>query len=301
MKMPYLHSNTRDRSRKRKWRVILFLVVCVGALSFLPFPGTTTSILHTIATPLWYARDAVVAYARTAFVSLEARGVLVGQVDVLRTRVGALEREVLRTRAYEREVRELEAMMMVREKKPDTIFGTVLQTIAYAPHDSFVVSVGSEDGVRNDMLVYTSDGYVVGAVSNVLGGTSMAQSLSASGVCTEAVLSSASSSVAVFVRGVGAGTMHILVPRDMVVDEGDIVHMSYDTWMVVGTVASVVFMQEDAYQTVLVRPPANIHYVRQVLVDSTHTRLPCEGDLLFSTSTEHVISGTTTRITPSRE
>ena len=116
------------------------------------------------------------------------------------------------------------------------------------------IAVGDHAGIYSTMLL--------GTVLSVSDRTSVVDLYSSPSAVLNGVL--LRESITIPVRGNGGGNFEIQVPRDIKVEDGDIITLAERPDMVIAIVKSVVFDPRDPFQTVLARTPVNIQELKYV-------------------------------------
>lgn len=136
-------------------------------------------------------------------------------------------------------------------------------------YSTILFSKGFKDGVEKDVYVYVRGMQPVCIIKEVYTLTSLCQLLSASGVTTEAVIrTSSSTEIGITLSGRGGGTFLGDVLRDTVLVTGDPVYLKSDPSMLLGTVVEVLHNNQDTSWHVFVRGMYNpitssIFYIRK--------------------------------------
>ncbi len=259
---------------RKRWLPIGSVVLAsILLVARVPVPHIFEQFMHTFAMPLWSVRDGILRTTDLAYRSLSSTEHILRENSLLREELASLRRENVMTRIYMRENERLRALVGRGSTTDEYVMATVIQDERYSPYDSFVLDVGSKDGVRERMLVDSQEGNAIGFVVQVFERSSVVKLFSATGVRADVILDGARA-VQVQVLGYGAGTMRIELPRHVVVSVGDGVLLPNIAGSMLGTVSDIVSERENAYQTVYVRSTINPWELRYVRVDVAHVWEP---------------------------
>lgn len=268
--MLYQHLKT---TRKLGRTLFLLLGVCAVVILLtqqVPMPPVVSSIAHTAATPLWLIRDVVVHRVETSLDTISSKRELTEENVRLQLQIASLRRELHQTELLKRNIRELQTLLGRTDAEQGYIPVSVIVDATQTPHDTFVIDSGASSGIRENMLITTSDGSVLGYVTRVLDNTARAVRFGAANQQVNVVVY-ASSTLHALLRGQGAGSMQLTLPRDAEVKVGDAIVLPGFSTHLVGTVVHIQLAPEDAFQIVYVESPENIYQTRYVLVDTMHT------------------------------
>jgi rod shape-determining protein MreC len=200
---------------------------------------------------------------------------LSGENQSLREENARLLAENARLGESEIELRQLQQLLNVRGNQPDDTFVDA-DVIAGEPNNQkalISINRGSDNGVRQGMIVLTKQGSLVGSISRVYGHTAWVTLISDQTSAVSAVVQGSR------VQGVVAGSVGGSLTMDFVqetadVKEGDLVLTSgvggrYPAGELIGQVANVERSAQDLFQSVHVRSLADLSQLESVLVLSS--------------------------------
>lgn len=265
--MPYRLSKTHKLSKATYLFAVAFSVVAGLVVFDVPFPRIGTDLALRVARPVWEIRDVV----SDRFTSREE---YLTSIDELRAERNALleertqlQRENYSARALIEENHMLKTLVGRMTNDEGLIPASVILAPEYSPYDTFIIDAGADMGVREQMLILTPEGVVLGYVQDVHDKTAVGTLFSAHGVRTDVILAG-TSTLHVTLEGKG-GSMEIRVPRDLAVMPDTPVIVPGFSGARIGTVGHIQVSPEDAFQTIYVNSLDNIHTVRHVLIDTT--------------------------------
>jgi cell shape-determining protein MreC len=149
---------------------------------------------------------------------LSSRSALESENRSLTAQVAQLQERAALATALQAQVQVLASMAHLAESVPG-ITAPVTSSVIASPYGTFLIGVGTAQGVRTGALALSSEGLVIGRVSQVDAHTSTVVETFAPGATTQALLVGA----ALTVRGVGGGNAITQAPHGLVVHVGDAV------------------------------------------------------------------------------
>ncbi|KKS30576.1 MAG: hypothetical protein UV60_C0001G0013 [Parcubacteria group bacterium GW2011_GWA2_43_11] len=267
--MRYQHLKTARKIHAFLVPIVPILIAVVFILTKAEVPAFVTNGAHELATPLWSARDAIFGTITNTTSLFASKRYLAEQNLILKNALLQRTRETYTTRALSLENEHLRELLHRVDARPELLPAAVIHGGAFSPYDTFFIDIGSNEGVRDAMLVLTPENIAFGRVTKTLEHTAIVTQFSAAGQTFDVLLGATTTSVHTTINGIGSGTMLITVPRDVEVHEGDSVTLPSFTTYTLGTIASIEVAPEDAYKTLYVRSPSNSYGLRHVLVDTT--------------------------------
>lgn len=184
----------------------------------------------------------------------------------------ALTAEVVRLRESERELQQLRGLIDLRGVKETDSF-LAANVFASEPNNSqriVAIDRGSGDGVREDMLVLSPQGSVIGVITRVLGGSSWVTLLTDQTSAVSAFVQE--SRVQGVVVGNADGTLTMEFVEDTAdIKNGDTVLTSgaggqYPSGELIGQVVDVQQSPQDLFQEVHIEPLADFSRLENVLI-----------------------------------
>ncbi len=143
-------------------------------------------------------------------------------------------------------------LALLSKKEDETVLMVSPITAPVASlYDTFRINKGSVDGVLPENLVYTRGRIALGKVVSTTRNTSLVLLYAKDGTETFGTLKGNDTSFKVI--GNGGGSYIALLPRDVLVKEGDTVLLTEDQDFALGTVESVAFLKQDVSQKVYIR------------------------------------------------
>ena len=266
--MRYQHLKVVRKIRPYVLPVVCLLVAFTLAYTEASMPNSVRTLGHTVAAPFWFMRDAVLTTVSAQREGLKSVDELLEENRLLREEVTTLQRNTYTTRALQQDNEELYKLLGRTEESAGTVPAAVIHGARFSPYDTFIIDQGTTNGIREDMLVRTSEGIAIGVVTHALDMTSIVTRFSAPEIELDVVFAATTSTHAIL-SGYGGGTMRALVPRDVPLAVDDPVQLPSFETNIIGSIVSIEATPEDAFKTVYIQSPINMYELRFVVVDTT--------------------------------
>ncbi len=268
-KMIYLRPHKRPRGALSTIAIALGAIVVIACATVpIVFPHWFPSLFMSIAHPFWRAEFSI------ASGSLESREQLLAQNEDLRRQLETLRVVSEGTRAWIRENEELK-MLLNRTDVSTTsslsvgqigtkgILAAVLVRPPVLPYDSYIIDIGSAQGMVVGDIAYAPGGIPIGSITETYADTSRVLLFSSPGEEIDGSL--VESNTPLSVVGRGGGQYEASVSRDVSVAEGDVV-MSQRFGGMLGIITAVIFDPALPYSTILIAPPINMYETRLITI-----------------------------------
>lgn len=245
----------------------LLAVLAVLVLLQPPVPASFSNAGHAVGNPLWQARNDVIAAAYGAFLSLENKQALITENVALRQETSELRRQAFQTKLLERENIELKALLGRKDAdKKNDLLAVVLRGTDVTPYDLLVIDVGEEQGAAVGDLVTVDGDVAIGSIQQVFASTATVLLFSAPNEKTPVVIGAASSSLPVTAEGQGGGTFMALLPREVLVTDGDPVSLATLDSTLFAHIEQIESEPTDSFVRVFFKNPVNTQTLRYVTV-----------------------------------
>ena len=256
----FTRNTHRDTSAARIFFVLALLAAGVFALDRFS-QGSVRGVLQDTG-GLVSAAVVSVADALPSAQGFAAHATLVADIQALEDTLARREEQDARFAALRAENEELRELARLAEDESTGLSAPVLSSFSSSPYGTFVIGAGARHDVRENAVVLTPGGFVLGRVVAVQDRTSTVEALFAPGKETEATIGN----VPFLLQGRGGGNARAETPRDASILEGDVVHIpSFG-----GRPAGFVFEKESASSsaatTLYIRTPANLDTLRYVYI-----------------------------------
>lgn len=145
------------------------------------------------------------------------------------------------------------------------IIANILLKPPQSPYDTFVIDIGSKDGVVLGSKAYISDKIIIGVISEVRNSSSVIELLSTSGKATNATLERTGASYGLV--GLGGQNYKLEVPKDTDMAWGDVFVFPGIERSIVGSIYYIDTNSQNAFKTAYIRAPVNTFSYKNVLID----------------------------------
>ncbi len=260
--MSYLLKSKPKKGNWNKTISVLALLLFLLLLGF--FSASTRNIFYKIARPIWTAANAATSpfpKIKNFFVS---RQNLINKNIVLEDELGALRLKEIDYDVLSKENQELKDQAGRRTDRR-LILSRVLSKPPRSPYDTFVIDIGSEEGVIKGSKVYLSDNVIVGLVTSLTPTTSLVELFSAGDQKQEAILSRTGASFTL--NGKGGANFEIEVPKDTDIMWGDVFLYPGLASSVIGSVYYIDSNSQSSFKTIYLRIPGNVFQTKTVFVE----------------------------------
>lgn len=254
----------RDRNErlggKRRSRLVVasvsfLILVCLGFLLRNPVQNFYTSIRGGAGVVTNTLTD-------EAGLALRSKRSIARENESLRTQIAEWESREAHVRVLEDENESLRTLLSYHTDKPNPQVARVVGKPSENLYNRIILDQGSDAGIAVGDHVGIYDTMLLGTVISVSPRTAVVDLYSSPSAVLNGVL--LRESITIPVRGNGGGNFEIEMPRDIKVEDGDIVTLAERPDMVIAIVKSVVFDPRDPFQTVLARTPVNIQELKYV-------------------------------------
>ncbi|MFA6315699.1 MAG: rod shape-determining protein MreC [Candidatus Paceibacterota bacterium] len=260
--MTYLrtHNNALGRRQINRGLLVTIVVICVLVVGVrLIYPHLIPAFWMTIAKPFWRA-DLMIELG-----SLKSPQALLSLNEELRNQLALDEIRLSSVSAVEAENSELRALMG-RASSTDMTLAAVLIKPPYSMFDEIIIDAGADLGFAKGDMVYATGPILIGKIGEVEGWTSKVILFSSPNERHEVYIGS--KGILATAVGRGGGQFQAQLPRDAVINKGDIVTIPSLGSGPFGTVVEITVNATEPFQTVLFAPTVNIYSLRFVLVDT---------------------------------
>ncbi|MDO8520511.1 MAG: rod shape-determining protein MreC [bacterium] len=258
----FRHDRQKKTAQKRWLVYLLILLVIILALRT-PLSGVLSSLLTTLARPLWTTENALHSWLGEAIQLLSSKQALREESEQLKD---ALDLVLLEAYSRERLREENETLKAAlgRADRRDLLLARVLATPGRSPYDTLVIDVGEDHGLVPGMKVAVDGDFVIGVVSKVTGKSAIATLYSSHGNELPVVIGT--SSLPAIAKGDGGGNFRITLPRGVAVSVGDLAEIPAFSPQYIGAIEAIEERGGGSLQDLYVRMPLNIYELAWVYV-----------------------------------
>lgn len=257
------HSRRSERASRRKIAIATILALFLLSLDLVS-GGKLRALARAAMTPLWkLGGGAYGAVVHGGY--FETRGALEAQIQSLTTELAQYQEKAAAYDALTEENSQLAGMVRLAQSLPG-ITAPITSSLDASPYGTFEIGAGRSDNVSPGDLVLSSDGFVIGRVTDVDARSALVTELFAPGVATQVSIGGAS----VEIKGSGGANASAEVPRGIPVAVGDPILAPEFAGRPVGIVGHVASSSASAYSDVIATLPVNLHVLHFVYVAPLH-------------------------------
>lgn len=238
-----------------KVALILFIVLLLISIIF--FSTLSSLVLNTVS----LIRNIFPA-SSFVFNFFESRGALIAENSNLKNEILDLTSINADRQALEDENMRLKELLGRNDIKTKKM-GVVLSRPSFSLYDTLVIDIGKNHGVKVFDKVFFNN-LIIGEVVEVGSNISKISLFSSSGKIFKAIIGDEKFEAEV--KGVGGGGFEALLPKGIVVTEGDPIIFADISPKVFGLVSAVEADPADAFQKIYFSMPINIYEISEVLV-----------------------------------
>ena len=268
--MLYQHLKTVRRVGKYVLLIVPLLVVLFFLLQSTQVSNFFTNTSHTLGKPFWALKDTISSSFSESVGSFQSKEDLLSENMHLRDELSRLQRETFMLESLREDNTKLHELLGHNTDTTGYISASVIHDGMLSAHDVFIIDVGATHGIRDNMLAVTPEGIAIGYISKVLETTAVARRFSSPTTNIDVILQG-TTTIHATLTGHGSGTMKLTVPRDVEIERNDTIVLPSFSTHPIGTIASIIVSPEDAYKTAYLRSPVNMHELRFIHIDTTHT------------------------------
>ncbi len=261
--MPYTLRDRNERlGDKRRSRLV------VSVVSFLVIVGLGVLLRGLLQTFYVGLRSGVDSGANALLtetrLALRTKRSLATENESLHTQITEWEAREAYVRVLEDENTSLRALLSYHTDKPVPQVARVIGKPSENLYNRIILDQGTDAGIAVGDHVGIYGTMLLGTVLSVSDRTAVVDLYSSPSAISNGVL--LRESITIPIHGNGGGNFEIQIPRDIKVEDGDIITLAERPDMVIAIVKSVVFDPRDPFQTVLARTPVNIQELKYVEV-----------------------------------
>lgn len=262
--MTYLKRS--NHAAKRHWAMTSAIVALLALLFSINqiFPSFYERLLSPFTSFIWKSESSLFSWLGSMGELARSKASLIAENESLRSELSAREGATILLDSTQRENEELKALLGRKGAKNDVV-GVVISRPPASPYDTFVIDIGSADGVKVGAKVYAGGSVLIGDIAEVFGKTSKVSLFSAPGRAVQVLLGPSHKEVDAVGRG--GGNFTAKVPVGVAVEKGDTLELSQLRNHVFGVVQDIVADSTDSLQTIMFKAPVNLSELRLVQVE----------------------------------
>lgn len=190
----------REFFKSTRFKILLaFIAFLIGIMIYAVTKGgyavSGASFINTVTKPLRYLSNGFSTKIETIIDRYENADFYYNQSQELQKKVNDLNQQIAEYEDLKEEVEELQKLVVMKKKHPDSVFSQPAEVMGYIANDpfkSFTIDLGSDDGITPYCPVTTEEG-IVGIVIEVSQYTSTVRTILSPDLSIASVCSSTSS------------------------------------------------------------------------------------------------------------
>ncbi len=259
--MEYLSKNKKNYAKR-----ILFFSSILFSVTFFYLGGLffLTGPLHYVGKPLWWLKDYSTEVVSDITTLVQTKKRLSEENRGLKNQLSQVDSQLLLSQLLLAENNELKKLLGRKNSEQKFILANVLVKPNLSPYDSLILDIGETYDIKVGNKVMVNNNIVIGEIENVFSKTAKVRLYSfpnetlSVAVGFDKIIGEA--------KGKGGGNFEVKLPREVLIEEGDIVVLPEMSLSVLGIVGSISTTPEDPFQTILFRIPINIFQLRWVQI-----------------------------------
>jgi len=255
MKMNYLlkSSNLEERKKYAQRRVLTNIIGLIVVMVIL-VTSPIRNFLFSIAKPMWNFEN---SFLNTNFpLYIKSKESLINERLAIEQKLISTGNLLVENNVLRNENETLKDLLGRKEIRDKTVLASVLVKPPRTAYDMLIVDIGADNNVNIGDKVIANANVYIGEVSEVFPHTAKIILYSTPGRNLPVTLGI--NSVSVEAVGMGGGNFNIYLPREVEVQEGDMIIVPSINPNVFGIVEKINFEDKDSFQTVLFKSPVNI-------------------------------------------
>lgn len=259
---PYRFANQEKKKNVSRTKIVVvavFLVVIILLSVFVVRP-----LLQSLSRgPMWLARNVETGVTETLSL-MTPKALLLDKNKELEARIAAYDAQVIELQQLREENEQLKKQVGLVQHPAEVVTAQVLGKPNQSLVNSMVINGGKEEGIHEGQLVTTQGNLGIGIIAGVAAHTAVVELFGGPQFAGDVLL--VTKGITVPATGKGGGNFEIHIPREVVVEDGDLLAFPENPAVAIGVVKSIIFDPRDPFQTVLARAPVNVQELRFVQV-----------------------------------
>lgn len=220
----------------------LGIIIPLLIIVYLFFPHFFSTIFLNIVSPFWN-KDEIVNISQTEIPSQLQSSIIL---------------------ELQKENAELKSMLNHRVSS-SSVIAYIMKKPPFSAYDSFIVDIGVKSNVKVGDKVYAPGNVLIGEIAEIISENAKVKLYSSYGEKYEVFIGQ--KSIQATAIGRGGGSFEAVLPRDVKIQEGDIVTIPHLTTSVFGIVSKLLVNPSKTFSTVLFSQPINIYEQKWVEID----------------------------------
>jgi cell shape-determining protein MreC len=266
-----------DKKEKRK----RFLKIAIGVIAFFIlfyfragiFSGLS-SISQGFFRPVLVLGNGVGGRLRNLGIYFASKSSLALQNENLRFRLSEEEAKILNYNSVLEENKSLKEILGRMNTKKNVILAAILWKPNQSPYDTLVLDMGTEQGINVGSMVFAFGNIPMGRIAEVYDNSSKVVLFSSAGEKTQAIVTlshsptgEADKNTFFELVGRGGGNFEMILPRDLILQKGDLVTMPGINPYTLARVETTISDPRDPFTKALLVSPVNVQELKFVEVE----------------------------------
>lgn len=213
--------------------------------------------------PLWWVKNYSVEVVSDLGSLLKTKMNLSEENMRLNSELNQVNSQLLFSQSLAKENQALKEMLGRKTEEQKFVLANVLAKPNLSPYDSLILDVGQGYDIKKGDLVALNN-FILGEVEDVYAKTTKVRLYSFPG--EELNVAVGFNKIISIAKGKGGGNFEIKLPRDILIEKGDLVFLPEKEEFPLGFVESFSVSPEDPLQTILFKTPVNIFELRWVQI-----------------------------------
>lgn len=261
--MPQYLDKKQINKRKKIIRNIIgfglfFIISILGILRIFGGP------LNFIAKPIWGIENFVVTSFNNAGYVFATKSALYKDNQKLTEENFNIKLSMVDYEILKEDNLELKKILNRLPESKEFILANILTKPNHSLYDTLIIDVGEKDSVKEGDFIYANGEIPIGRISKTYGGTSLSTLFSNPEQKTEGYINSLNASVELVGRG--GGNFEMIIPLELIVENGTIVYLPGNSSNVLALVDEVISNPSDPFKKVILKSPVNIQNLKWVEV-----------------------------------
>ncbi|MFZ3011966.1 MAG: rod shape-determining protein MreC [Minisyncoccia bacterium] len=270
----------KKEKKRRFWGIAIGVVVFFALFYFrTSFFGGFSYVSQGIFHPIWVVGNNIGEKFKNLGAYFISKSSLSLQNENLHSQLNEEEARILNYNSVLEENESLKEILGRMDTKKSMILGVILSKPNRSPYDTLVLDVGTEEGIDVGSMVFAFGNIPVGYVAEAFPSSAKVTLFSNAGEKTQAIVTLGRSALGssptgeagrnIFFElvGRGGGNFEMILPRDLILQKGDLVTMPGINPYTLARVETIISDPRDPFTKALLSSPVNIQELKFVEVE----------------------------------
>lgn len=257
----YLRNNKDSWSKKAYKGAFYLSIIALIIIIFKFGQGFLERTSHYLLDPV--IENSQVVSSAISSQTIKSKSKLLEEISRLKGELDFKEATILKYEYLQNENERLRGLLGRSEEK-SVLLSKILSKPNLSPYDTLIIDVGENNALSPGLLVLGGDSTPIGRIAEVYKETSLVRLFSSplekqtveigeSGILGEAI-------------GAGGGNFRVLLPKDVPVDQGDLIRIPGIDSNILGVVDLIDKRETETFIKIIFSSPLNIYQLKEVLV-----------------------------------